>query len=109
MKKTMKLISSLESSNYKQFESVLQSFLKEISNFDKKYSAYVQWVITKAKITKAEGMYEHGISLGQVSELLSVPIAEVMSYVGHTNFPERDELRTLTPRERIKKARKIFE
>ena len=108
-KKTVKMISFLESSDYTLFEGLLKSFLKDISNFDKKYSEYVQWVVTKAKITKAERIYEHGISLGQVSELLSIPIAEVMSYVGHTKFSERDEFRTLSPRERIKKTRKIFE
>ena len=68
-----------------------------------------RWAITHAKIKKARKIYEHGISLGRVSELVGISEWELMNYTSQTKFHDRSELKTISVRDRLKTLKKVFE
>jgi len=107
MIKTM--IKNAENFNFTGFEANLKDVLKIINSIDESYNEYIEWAINHAKIKKARKIYEHGVSLGRVSELLGVPEWEVMRYAAETKFFERKELKTISVKKRLENARKIFE
>jgi len=102
-------INSLRKGNLPFFEMRLRSISHEIYEFDKNFSQYMQYVIQKAKIKKAIKIYEHGISLGTVAELLGVSEWELMEYGGKTRVHEHPATITLTPKERMKKIKELLE
>ena len=103
------MITFAENLNFKEFEKKLKATLKAIHVLDESYGDYIEWAITHAKTKKARNIYEHGVSLGRVSELLGVPEWEVMRYAAETKFFEREELKTLTPSKRLEKIKKLLE
>jgi len=103
------MIKYLGKKDHEKFDEEMKSVLKRISSLDKKYSQYVEWAVTNAKMKKGRNIYEHGISLGRVSELLGISEWELMRYTAQTKFHDRDELKTLTAGDRLKKLKKVFE
>jgi len=103
-----KMIFSLRANDIVSYESNQKNALNLISNFDKKYSDYVRFVLEKAKIKKAAHIYEHGISLGRVSELLGISKYELMSYIGATKVHELKEISTKSISSRLKIANNLF-
>lgn len=103
------MIRTAEDFNFEEFEKYLKNILNTINALDKSYNEYIEWVINHAKLKKARKIYEHGVSLGRVSQLLGVPEWEVMRYTAETRFFERGELKTLNPKKRLENTKKIFE
>jgi hypothetical protein len=64
--------------------NALKKLTRLISVADKEFSEHLQYVLEKAKVAKAWKIYEHGVSLGRVAELLNVSEWEAMAYLGHT-------------------------
>ncbi|MDD5417285.1 MAG: hypothetical protein PHW96_00160 [Candidatus Nanoarchaeia archaeon] len=102
-----KMTSSLKHKDYTSYEYAQKTALDVISKYDKKYSLYVRWILEKAKIKKATRIYEHGISLGRVAELLGVSKYEIMDYLGATKIHEKQS-GVKEPSSRLKIANKLF-
>ncbi|MBR9679316.1 MAG: hypothetical protein GON13_03540 [Nanoarchaeota archaeon] len=62
----------------------LKKLTRLISVADKEFSEHLQYVLEKARVAKAWKIYEHGVSMGRVAELLDISEWEAMSYLGHT-------------------------
>jgi len=102
-------INHIEIGDVQEFENDLKKIFNMTSVADKKFSEYVQYVLEKAKIKKAWKIYEHGVSLGRVAELLGVSQWEAMSYLGHTKTHEHPKIISVNIKKRFEKTKKIFE
>jgi hypothetical protein len=98
-----KAIKALERDDYAHFRSSISSVIKVIEAVDKRLSRYVDEVVNKAKIKKAVKIYDHGISLARVAELMGISQWELLNYLG--NVKEREEKFN---RSRLDVARDIF-
>ena len=84
--------------------------MKKISDFDKSFSHYVTHVLEFSKIQKGAKIYEHGISLASVAEMLGISKWDLMRKVGELKEKPRDVRRlgiTKTPKQRLEELRKI--
>lgn len=102
-----KMITALEKEDTEQFEDLCNVILRTIRKTDEKYTDYVQFVINKAKVKKAVKIYDHGISLSRVGEVLGVSPWEAMEYLGMTTVHEHVKGGKKV-KDRIKKAREAF-
>ncbi len=80
------LIAFLESRDFKKFSEAIVSILKEISEFDSSFGKYVEDVLEFAKVKKGAKMYEHGLSLSSVADMLGVSKWDLMKSVGETKY-----------------------
>ncbi|MCD6576052.1 MAG: hypothetical protein J7K73_02750 [Nanoarchaeota archaeon] len=102
------LITFLENRDFEKFSKAIVSMLKEISEFDTSFGRYVEDVLEFAKVQKGAKMYEHGLSLSSVAEMLGVSKWDLMKKVGETKFHE--ELQTPKDiRERFRKLKQLLE
>ncbi len=83
------VIEHLEKREIKEATVEIDKLLEMIKSKDEEYKKYVMYVIQKAKIKKADVIYEHGLSLGRVASLLNVTKWELLDYIGKTSYHER--------------------
>jgi hypothetical protein len=97
---------------YNNHEEAYRKNIKEITSVIEKLSTnlkgYVQEVIQKAHITKGSRIYEHGISMGRVSQILGISKWELMDYVGRTGIPDVKENIDKPVKKRLQDAREVF-
>ena len=98
---------SLKKNNVKSYRNSIKNLFDIIENLDNKLALYIQEVVEKAKIKKGSLIYEHGISLSRVSELLGISNWELMNYVGNTQIID-SEKEILGSIDRLNFTRKIF-
>lgn len=84
-------ISYLEKDNLNGFKEEIKIFFKIISKLDPKFKKSVEYVIYKARISKASRLHEHGISLGRTAEILGVSQFDLQEYVGQTGIADARE------------------
>jgi hypothetical protein len=84
----------LKKRNIRGFSGAMQKLTRYISVADREFSEHVQYVLKKARIAKAWKIYEHGVSLGRVAELLDVSEWEAMAYLGKTKSHDYPTLLT---------------
>ncbi len=99
---------ALEQGNEKKLLTSFNRIEKAIMNLDKSYMQYVEFVIDKAKLKKGAKMYEHGVSLRQVAELLGISEWDLMHYSGKTRIFDRDKIKT-DIKKRLMRARRLLE
>ena len=99
---------ALEANNLEDFMRIIKSMMREISLVDRNFSEYLEHVLHKARLKKASKIYEHGLSLGKVAELLGLSKWEVMQYTGKTRIHDRKDTKTMSVRDRLKKVEDIF-
>ena len=92
--------------NINEFRNELKSILKEVSHLDPKLKKHILEVFHKAKINKGSRIYEHGISLGRVSEILGINKWELSEYVGKTGISDKGISMDII--RRVEYAKKIF-
>jgi len=80
------LIKHLESVDEKNLGHVLDTVIKDITDFDKEAGRYAQDVIYKARVKQASRAYAMGLSLGKAAELTSVDKSFLLSYIGYTKI-----------------------
>ncbi|MBD3259262.1 hypothetical protein GF371_01365 [Candidatus Woesearchaeota archaeon] len=85
----------------------LSSLIDVISSVDEKIKMYVVQVLEKAKLKKGSKIYEHGISIQRISELLDINLWELSNYVGHTQIIDKEEIK-FDAKNRLNLAKKIF-
>lgn len=97
------IVDALRKDDFKKFRNLVSSSMKLIETIDKEFTIYLDEVIDKAKIKKGIKIYDHGISLARVSEIMNVTQWELLNYLG--NVKETDEENNKT---RLDVAEEIF-
>jgi hypothetical protein len=97
----------LEKGNLAKYESEMKHIIQDIIKKDDKTKFYIQEVLERAQIKKASKMFEHGISMGQVSEALGISLWEVMDYVGKTRIVDKFKYKT-NVKDKLEFARGLF-
>jgi hypothetical protein len=101
------LVYFLEEKEIDKFDNSIKNILKEILDFDSSFGAYVKNVLDFAKAKKGVKIYEHGLSLSSVADMLGVSKWELMQHIGETRYHE--EIKSeITPRDRLNKLKKII-
>jgi len=101
-------IELLEHDNIKGFDGALRAMIKLISEFDASFSSYAKEVLDFSRIQKGAKVYEHGLSLSSVAQLLGVSKWELMPKVGETTGHEHRALQTKTARQRYEELKKVL-
>ena len=91
----------------KGYRNNIKKTFNFISRIDSKLKLYVEELVEKSKIKKGSRIYEHGISLARVAELLGISEWELMSYVGKTQIIDAEKEK-FDVRARLNFARNIF-
>ena len=97
----------LEKNDEKQFSNILKKITNMIESEDFKLKNYFKHVISNAKINKGSKLYDHGISIGRIAEILGRSQWEIVSFLGKTNIPETYELKD-NMEKRLNFARRLF-
>ncbi|HDQ59842.1 MAG TPA: hypothetical protein ENN30_01465 [Candidatus Woesearchaeota archaeon] len=101
------LKSSLEKKDFKRFNKTLKESLKLIAHSDESFSRYIEDVLEFSKAHKGAGIYQHGISLSSVAELLDTSKWELMKKVGETKgTAEKTTVKEI--RKRFETAKKLL-
>jgi hypothetical protein len=108
IKEVKQAIDAMENDEHKKFDSLLKSIMKRISDFDKSFSDYVGYVLDFAKVQKGARIYDHGLSLSSVAEMLGINKWELMEKVGETKSKGFEFLVTKKPKERLDELKKIM-
>jgi hypothetical protein len=98
---------ALEKSNFTKFDSLVSSMLKRIADFDRSFSNYVEYVLEFSKLQKGARIYEHGLSLSSVAEMMGVSKWDLMRKVGETKAQEYKYLITKSSKERLEELKKL--
>lgn len=98
-----KAANALEKNNVKRFREYISSLFKLIETIDKDFGTYIEDVEEKARIKKAVKIYDHGISLARVAEMLNITQWELLNYLGNVKLEEN-----ISRKNRLKVAEKLF-
>ena len=99
-----KASSTLKEGKIKSFRTYISTLFKLIETIDKDFNNYVEQVEEKARIKKAVKIYDHGISLARVAEILNITQWELLNYLGNIK-PEPEKI---SRNNKLKIAEKIF-
>ncbi len=78
-----------------------------VNRIDTELSKYFQELIGKAKIKKGSTLFEHGLSIAKVSDVVGISQWELMDYIGKTKVFDVETHET-DAKVRVTLARKIF-
>lgn len=98
---------ALENDNFTRLDLLIKSMLNRISNFDKSFSNYVEYVLEFSRLQKGAKIYEHGLSLSSVAEMMGINKWDLMQKIGETKAPEHKYLVTKSSKERLEELKKI--
>ena len=112
LKNLVRASEAIEKRKFSVFDNLMTLMLKMISEFDAAFSHYVEHVIEFSKVQKGAKIYEHGISLASIAEMLDINKWELMKKVGE--LKERPSKAaefgiTKTPRKRLEELKQISE
>ena len=103
------LIKTLEKNDIESFRKEINYVTKLISSLTGNLKIYIADVFGKAKINKASGIYEHGISMETTAKILGISVWELAEYAGQTKIADINLSITMPLIKRIKLAEDIFE
>ncbi|MBI5871569.1 hypothetical protein HZB88_00625 [archaeon] len=101
-------IINLKKGRIKEYHTAIADIFKLLKQIEKQFGIFVREVVEQAKIKKGSRVYEHGISLGQVAEIMGISQWELMDYIGNTKAADLKPLITIGIDERLKLARRLF-
>ena len=78
----------LKKNNLDNFRKKIKNIFKIILEIDSEVSIYFDELLDKARLKKGAKIYEHGISMARVAEIVGISLWDLSSYVGGTNIPE---------------------
>ena len=96
---------ALTTNDFDVFRKKIRNIFSVLQRIDRRLSIYFQELLEKAKLKKGSKIYEHGVSVARVAQIVGISQWELMGYVGQTESPEygvRDV------RGRLIFARKLF-
>ena len=99
-------IRALKEEKYDKYEGYLILSKKSLSSISVNLKPYIQEILRKASINKASKLYEHGLSLGQTSNLLGITQWELTEYTGQK--PEPEHKQSVDVKSRAKLALEFF-
>ena len=102
------LIRAIEKDNIEEFRVEINYVTKLINNLTGNLKIYIADVFRKAKINKASGIYEHGISMETTAKILGITVWELAEYAGQTRIADINLSVTLPLKERLKIAEDFF-
>jgi hypothetical protein len=79
---------ALENNELEKYRAGVKALFKLIAELDARFKKYIEEIMEKAKIKKGSKIYEHGISIARVAEILGISQWDLMSYVGKTEITE---------------------
>ncbi len=100
--------SILQRSDIKNYRRSVKRLFQIVARFEKKFGMYMREAIEQSKIKRGGRIYEHGISVGQASELLGISRWELMSYLGETKLSDVRHKTGISVSDRIENMRRIF-
>jgi hypothetical protein len=103
------LIKCLEKNNIEEFRKEINYVTKLIESLTGNLKPYIADVFRKARINKASGIYEHGISMENTAKILGISIWELAEYAGQTKISDINLSVTMPIVDRLKIAEEIFE
>jgi len=103
------LIKAIEKNNIEMFRVEINYVTKLINNLSGNLKVYIGDVFRKARINKASGIYEHGISMETTAKILGISVWELAEYAGQTKVADINLSITMPLTKRIKLAEEIFE
>ncbi len=77
-----------------------------ISKHDEHLKMYIEEVLSKARVKKGSKLYEHGISVARIADMLGVSQWELYSYLGKTTMTAQETPTSAT--KRLQMARELF-
>jgi hypothetical protein len=92
----------------KEYHNTIQRISKKISSFEKRFGMYITEVLNHAKIKKGGRIYEHGFSTGTAAQLLGISSWELLSYIGETKMNNTMRDTSISTKERLNIARRLF-
>src|SRR3989338_1035637 len=98
--------SDLKTGKDENFRKRIRNIFRAIAGIDSQVSIYIDELLDKARLKKGAKIYEHGISIARVSEIIGISLWELASYVGRTNLPEHSA--AVSAEKRLGFAREIF-
>ena len=101
------LITFLENRDFKKVDDAIVALLKDISNFDASFGKYVKDVLEFSRVQKGAKVYEHGLSLSSVAQMIGVSKWDLMQKVGETKVHEEDAEPPKGVKERFEKLKKL--
>ncbi len=100
-------LDALTARDEKEYDSQLSGILGDIKHLSQDLGRFVVNIVDKARVKAATQIYAHGASLGRAAEMAGVDKRDLASYVGQTTLTEKYD--TISVKERLNKARKLFE
>jgi len=92
----------------KDFKTILDEIIEDVSSFDVNLGNYARDAIEKARIKQASRTYALGISLKRASELTGVSLSALLDYVGATKIHDRPYTKTKSVAERYRMTKKVL-
>lgn len=86
-----KALNQLINNNEEKYRYEINHVFQQIHENDEKLYMYIQNIIEKANIAKGKKVYEHGISIARVSEILGISQWDLMSFVGKTRIADEEK------------------
>jgi len=102
-----KALQSLEIGDVEKYRHSIKKVFDYIIKFDKKLRLYALNVINQAQIKRGSKLFEHGLSIGRIAELLGLSRWELMRYIGRTNIVDGFREKTRI-KDKINFTRKLF-
>lgn len=102
------LIKAIEKNDIEKFRLEVNYVTKLINSLTGNLKIYIADVFSKAKINKASGIYEHGISMETTAKILGISVWELAEYAGQTKVADINLSITMPLIKRIKLAEDIF-
>ncbi len=100
------LMMFLEERDFQKVTDAIKGMLKEISEFDSSFGRYIEDILEFSKIQKGAKVYEHGLSLSSVAEMIGVSKWDLMKKIGE--IKEHEEIETpRTVKERFERIKKM--
>ena len=103
------LIKTIEKDDIESFREEINYVTKLINSLTGNLKIYIADVFGKAKINKASGIYEHGISMETTAKILGISVWELAEYSGQTKIADINLSVTMPLIKRIKLAEDIFQ
>ena len=90
------------------FRSSIRKTFDHIKKYDKNLDINIVHLIRHAQIKRGLKVYEHGLSIGQASEIIGVSKWEIMDYLGPRSIVDEDAGSRIDVRTRLEYARELF-
>lgn len=107
--KLEEMIRLLKEEKREEFSELLKESIGDVSELDKAFGTHLKKIIIGSKVKKASKIYEHGISLGRVAEILGLTEFELMDYIGPTKVHDLSFFKVDKLKEKYEEARGVFE